>query len=93
MKNYKYRVHWLLHNLPIDFKRSYRLRYDYNQHSYFFYRNRGYSIKDCFTVIRTSDKCFKVMYVNTLYNKFIYFTERSSERCANIMYNLFIDYG
>lgn len=88
-----YRVHWLLFNLPLEFKNAYRLRYDYYSHNYFFYRNKGYSVKDCFIVIRSSDKCFKVMYVNTLFNKFVSFSSRSSKRCSKIMYNLFQEFG
>lgn len=89
----KYCVHWLLYNLPIDFKRSYRIRYDYFTHNYFFYRNRGYDVLDCFTVVRTSEKCFRVSYVNLETLKILTFSSRSALRCAMRMYELFIEYG
>ena len=84
-----FRVHWLLITLPIDFRRSYRKIYDYDRHNYCFYRNRGYSLLDCFIVVRSSSKCWRIMYVNCKNKDILYFSCRLCSEVVSIMYSLF----
>lgn len=86
------KVHWLLHNLPLDFKKSYKCYFDYACHNYIFYRNKGYIVLDCFIVIRTSRKCFRVMYFNNNFKIFQYFSTRTSLETSNIMYKLYLNF-
>lgn len=86
------RVHWLLWELSPSFKGYYRLLYDYKYHKYCFYRNycnnRGNRLKEIFIVIRTSKRCFRVMYYNDYRNIFAYSTFKSSKKCAEWMMNI-----
>lgn len=83
------RVHWLLLHLPREFCRAYILRYDYLYHNYHFTRYAKRSIVDEFIVIRTSRRCFRVMFFSWRYNYFEYFSEPTSRRCAEHMNRVF----
>ena len=83
------RVHWLLWCLPGYFKNSYQLYYDYTYHKYLFYRMNGRQLYDLFTVIRTSKRCFRVMYCNPSNNVMEYFSCRTSNQCAIYMCDIF----
>lgn len=89
MKNKKIcRVHWLLHNLSTDFKGRYILYYDYSLHRYLFYRMSGRKLHDLFSVVRTSKRCFRVMYFNTAAGVQEYFSCRTSSQCAEFMLDI-----
>lgn len=77
------RVHWFLLHLDDSILKSYKFRYDYVSHNYFIYRNKGYSILDCFIVIRTSFRCFRCMYFNNTTKTFHYFSCKKSKQLAN----------
>lgn len=88
------RVHWLLLNLSGKFKTKYDVSYNYKTHCYTFYRYVGMSRKICdtFIVIRTSKRCFKLMYTNLTLDVYIYKSFRTSKQCAVFMdkvYDLF----
>lgn len=83
------RVHWLIWNLPPEFKNSYRLFYNYASHNYMFYRNKGFSIYDIFIVVRTSKRCFRVSYVNTETSEFQTFSCTKSKHAAHRMWYIF----
>ncbi len=87
------RVHWLLHNLPIDFKNKYRLEYDYVTHNYIFYRNYRWSILDCFIIVRTSRKCFRCMYYNRNNKTLLYFSRKTSIAMASEMYRIYKNFA
>lgn len=84
------RVHWVLHILPVDFHKNYRFVYDYAKHSYLFYRNYRYSVLDCFSVVRTSRKCWRVVYVNCHTCDFQYFSCKSSIKTAEKIYEIYL---
>lgn len=91
------RVHWLLWNLSPLFKGRYKLRFDYAYHNYVFYRvygidQRSNRLKDCFIIIRTSKRCFRLMYYNDAYRLYIYESFKTSEKCAFRMEELASDY-
>lgn len=79
------RVHWLLLHLSSRFKMRYNLYYDYAYHKYLFYRLDGRKIFDFFSIIRTSKRCFRVMYCCPSYGVHEYFTCKTSLKCAERM--------
>lgn len=85
------RVHWLLWCLPPQFKGAYRMEYNYKFHKYLFYRMNGrkHRIYDVFTVIRTSKRCFRIMYVNAEIKEFLYFSCTTSEEAGQRMNEIF----
>lgn len=83
------RVHWLLLHLPREFARAYTLRYDYLYHNYHFTRYDKRTIVDEFIVVRTSRRCFRVMFFSWRYNYFEYFSEKTSKACAAHMQRVF----
>lgn len=76
------RVHWFLHYLDKSIYRSYRISYDYVSHNYFIYRNIGYKVLDCFTIVRTSIRCWRCMYYNSTTMRIDYFSCRKSKTLA-----------
>lgn len=82
------RVHWLLWNLSSDFKGRYVLKFDYRFHNYFFYRYNTHSFKIgiSYHVIRTSKRCFRLMYYNNGVSR--YFSFKTSKACALMMMKL-----
>lgn len=83
------RVHWLLWHLSQQFKKTYRLRFDYEYHNYHFTRYEKQTPIDEFIVIRTSRRCFRCMYYNFGYDYFEYFSEATSKDMAAHMERLF----
>ncbi len=83
------RVHWVLWNLPVEFKRAYKLRFDYEYHNYNFVRYVGRVPIDQFIIIRTSRKCFRCMYYNFDTDYFEYFSEPTAEGIANRVVELY----
>ena len=79
------RVHWLILNLPSEFKGKYLLAYQYRFHQYTFYRMNGRRLHDCFIVKRTSKKYFRAVYVNVTHNKIEFFGHKKSEVIAEKM--------
>ena len=68
------RVHWLLLNLSGNFKVNHTLSYNYKTHCYTFYRytgQRNKRIVDVYIIIRTSKRCFKLMYNNLMQDIYI----------------------
>lgn len=86
------RVHWLILELDKLFLNRYECLYDYKYHNYCFYRRycngRSKRLKEVFLVIRTSKRCYRLMFYNHYCNLFIYETFRSARLCALRMMNL-----
>lgn len=82
------RVHWLLLHLSGNFKGKYNLYYDYQYHKYLFYRFDGRKLYDIFSVVRTSKRCFRVMYCRPSVGVHEYFSCRNSKKCAEFMEDL-----
>lgn len=84
------KVHWLMDELNGEFAKAYKLNYNKNNHNYRYARYRMRTLVDEFIVIRTSKKCYRVMYFNADYNHFIYFTEERYKECAHRMYEIYV---
>ena len=86
---YLCRVHWLLLELSSNFKGYYKLLFDYNSHSYTFYRNycegRSNRLREVFIVVRTSKRCYRLMYYDDITKIFVYKSFRSARQCAYFM--------
>lgn len=85
-------VHWLTFELYArgnGFTKDYRLNYNYLIHNYRFSRYRARTMVDEFIVIRTSKRCFRVMYYNADYDHFIYFSAENYRDCAARMISIY----
>lgn len=84
-----YYVFWLLEALKGEFM----LKYEYTncrcKHNYRFARYRKRTLIDEFIIIRTSKKCYRVMYFNADYNYFTYFTESNYTSCSEHMKKIY----
>lgn len=79
------RVHWFLWHLDKSIKRDYKIYFDYACHSYTLIR---YSIRipyDLFVVVRTSKRCFRVVYSCVRSNQMIYKSFSTSKLCADFI--------
>lgn len=79
------RVHWFIWNLSPITKKLYRLSYDYDYHNYRLARFRRRTLIDEFVIIRTSRRCFRVMYFNAENNYFEYFSAQTSKQAAEMV--------
>lgn len=84
------RCHWLMLSLVPEFARAYQCEYNYAYHNYLFYRMFGRKIYDLFVVVRTSRRCFRVMYYNSRNVTFQYFSCYRSESVCRRMYTLYL---
>lgn len=88
----QFRVHWLLILIPKDFRTAYIYNYDYYEHRYSFYRQRKGKLLDCFIIVRSSSKCWRVCYMNTRYKINTYFSCRYSSEVVKQMYDIYSTY-
>lgn len=85
-------VHWLISALAGDFTRAYKLSNNIKHHNYKFARYNKRTLIDEFIVIRTSKRCYRVMYFNENFQHFQYFSASNYRECADKMisiYNVF----
>ena len=90
-------VHWLLWNLPSEFKGAYIYRFDverrvgenYVRHNYTFYRKNGRTLYDVFVVVQTSKHYWRVMYTNIETKKYECFGYRNTRIIAEYMFELY----
>lgn len=82
------RVHWLLWCLGQDFKRAYKLFYNYATHNYCFYRLEKQTLLDVFIIQRTSAQCWRIMYTNTKTGDFETFNCEYSRHAALRMWTI-----
>ncbi len=82
-------MHWLQYELPVEFKKNYRVTYNQRYHHYRYARYKKRTLIDEFIVVRTSKKCYRVVYFNNDYLYFKYFSSRNYRDCARIMNNVF----
>lgn len=85
------RVHWCLIHLSKNILSNYIFKYDYSCHNYTLYRNKGYKLYDCYMIVRTSRKCFRLMYYNSHNLTTKYYTFRKSKDVAAFINNNFIE--
>lgn len=83
------RVHWLNEHLRGEFTKAYRLSYNYKFHHYRYTRYRKRTLIDEFIIIRTSKKCYRVMYYNNDFKFFKYFSARNYRTCAEKILNIY----
>ena len=85
-------VHWLISELAGEFTRAYKLSYNIKNHNYHFARYNKRTLIDEFIIIRTSKRCYRVMYFNEDFKHFQYFSANNYRECASRMisiYNVF----
>lgn len=80
-----YYVHWLDSALYGEFRKVYRCDYNYRYHNYRYARYRKRTVIDEFLVVRTSKRCYRVIYFNSDYNYFQYFSAKNYSECAEKM--------
>jgi hypothetical protein len=86
------RVHWLVWALRGHFLKDYQCDYNYLYHNYRFVRyaeNRVRYVVDEFLVIRTSKRCWRVMYWNNHKMEFIYFNASTYRECASKILDIY----
>lgn len=87
------RVHWLLYELPTEFKGAYKLRWEYAEHKYIFYRMDGNTKKvyDIFIINRSKyHRYFRACYCNVSRNTIEFFGSRKPSMIAEKMYDLYL---
>lgn len=84
------RVHWMLFNLPSEFKGAYRLSYDYVKHNYIFYRMNGMRLYDVFIVVQTSRHYWRVMYAHTEKQIYECFGYKNTRVISEKMYKIYL---
>ena len=85
-------VHWLMFELAGEFTKVYHLDYNRRFHHYRFYRLRHRTIIDEFLIVRTSKKCYRVIYFNNDFKHFQYFSSKNFRELAvrmKAIYKLF----
>lgn len=85
------RVHWILHELPTEFKGKYILVYQYKYHRYIFYRMDGRRLYDIFIVNRSKKaRYFRAVYANMKRNEIEFFGHKKPSRIAEKMFDLYL---
>ncbi len=82
-------VHWLADELRGEFSINYRLSYNKKYHNYHYARYRKRMLIDEFIVVRTSKRCYRVIYFNNDYKHFQYFSAENYRDCAVQMIAIF----
>lgn len=82
-------VHWLEMELRLPFRKDYKLIYNPNHHYYHYVRHNKRTLVDEFIVIRTSKRCYRVMYFNANFKYFQYFSARNYRECAERMIRIY----
>lgn len=85
-------MHWLSDELIGEFGRAYHRSYNYRFHNYRFSRYNKRTLIDEFLVVRTSKRCYRVIYYNEQFQFFRYFSASNYKECADKMraiYNVF----
>lgn len=85
------RVHWVLWELPTEFKGAFQLRYDYAYHRYIFYRMNGRKLYDIFIINRSKKaRYFRAVYVNVERNEVEFFGHKKPSAIAEKCYDLYL---
>lgn len=82
-------VHWLAMELGGEFTKVYRLSFKQSSHHYHYSRHRKRTLIDEFIVIRTSKRCYRVVYFNQDFKHFQYFSARNYRECAEKMLKIY----
>lgn len=82
-------VHWLRLELAGTFLKAYNLRYCKRLHNYRFARYNKRTLIDEFLVVRTSKRCYRVIYFNDEHDFFLYFSSKNYRDCAERMKGIY----
>ena len=82
-------VHWLHLELSASFKKEYQLTLNRKHHNYRYARYRKRTLIDEFLVVRTSKRCYRVIYFNEDFKFFRYFSCENYRSCAEKMIEIF----
>lgn len=82
-------VHWLFYELVGEFTVNYKLNHNHKFHHYRFTRYRKRTLIDEFLIVRTSKRCYRVIYYNNDYKFFKYFSARNYKECAEKIKNIY----
>lgn len=77
-----YRVFWLNDELVGAFTKAYKLIHSPKTHNYRYARYKKRTLIDEFLIVRTSKKCYRVIYFNNDFKYFYYFSARNYKECA-----------
>lgn len=83
------RVHWLSDELTGEFGRTYQREYNYRLHNYRFTRYNKRTLIDEFLIVRTSKRCYRVIYYNAQFKFFQYFSASNYKKCADQMREIY----
>ena len=83
------RVHWLSDELAGEFGKAYHREYNYRLHNYRFSRYDKKTLIDEFLVVRTSKRCYRVIYYNAKFKFFQYFSASNYKKCADHMREIY----
>ncbi len=82
-------MHWLSDELCGEFGRAYQRTYNYRLHNYRFARYDKRTLIDEFLVVRTSKRCYRVIYFNAQFEFFEYFSASNYRQCADKMRTIY----
>lgn len=82
-------VYWLAFELSGEFLRAYKMDYAPHKHNYRFVRYNKRTVIDEFLVVRTSKKCYRVIYFNAEHEYYLYFSARNYKACAKRMIDIY----
>lgn len=82
-------VFWIYEVLPLEFKSVYTCTTHDSQHNYRFARYRKRSLVDEFLIVRTSLRCYRVIYYNNDFEFFRYFSAENYRECVTTMVEIF----
>ncbi len=82
-------MHWLSDELTGEFGRTYQREYNYRLHNYRFTRYNKRTLIDEFLIVRTSKRCYRVIYYNAQFKFFQYFSASNYKKCADQMREIY----
>lgn len=82
-------VHWLHLELIGEFTVNYKLTYNDKLHNYRYARYKKRTLVDEFLIVRTSKRCYRVIYFNNDFKYFLYFSARNYRDCASRMKGIY----
>lgn len=86
--------HFFIYDLPMYIKQNYRILYDKKYNRYFLENMNSTIIKrDYFIIIRSSRRCYRVMYFNKEFLAFEHGTFKNSITCAKFVFECAVKYN
>lgn len=82
-------VHWLNLELVGEFTAAYKLTFSQRHHNYRYARYKKKTLTDEFLIVRTSKRCYRVIYFNNDFKYFRYFSFKNYRSCARSMKEIY----